>query len=110
MDEQEVLLRRFNKIHEEAIRQANHEVMDPMLPPLNVKSVLPIAVMVAKLRGRYLKSAFDMLENKTEGLPTQEQIIVIREQRMALEEVMAVSQALEHAIARGYLELAPEST
>ncbi len=109
MEEQELLLRRFNKILEEAIRQANHEVIDPMLPPLNVTSVLPVAVMVAKLRGRYLQAAFEIVENKKDGLPTEEQINALREHRLAFEEVMAVSQALEHAISRGYLELSPES-
>ena len=106
MDEQEKMILRFNKMHEEAIRQANREVIDPMIEPLNVQSVLPVAIMVAKLRGRYLKAVFDIVENKKDGLPTDEQISTLREHRLAFEEVMAASQALEQAISRGYLELA----
>ena len=108
MDEQEKMLLRFNKMLEESIRQANREVIDPTMPPLNVQSVLPVAVMVAKLRGRYLKAVFEMVEHKKDGLPTEEQINTLREHREAFEEVMAASQALEHAISRGYLELASD--
>ena len=108
MDEQEALVMRFKKMLEEAIRQVNHEVIDPMLPPLNVQSVLPVAVMVARLRGRYLQAAFELVDNKKDGLPTEEQMVQLRQHREAYEEVMAVSQALEHAVDRGYLELAPE--
>jgi hypothetical protein len=108
MDDQEKMLLRFTKILEEAIRHANHEVIDPMLPPINVKTVLPIAVMVAKLRGRYLQAAFELVDQKTDGMPTDEQIDKLRAHRVAFEEVMAASQALETAISRGYLELASE--
>lgn len=106
LDEIETRNRKFTKMLEEAIRQANHEVIDPMLPPLSVESILPIAIMVAKLRGRYIAEAFAVAKNKKDGFPDAEQVQKLREYREAYEEAMSVSQALEHAIGRGYLELA----
>lgn len=106
LDEIETRNRKFNKILEEAIRQSNHEVINPMLPPLSVQSILPIAVMVAKLRGRYIAEAFQMVANKKDGYLDSEQIARLREYREAYEEALGVSQSLEQAISRGYLELA----
>lgn len=106
LDEVETRNRKFTKMLEEAIRQVNHEVIDPVLPALTVESILPIAIMVAKLRGRYIAEAFAMAKSKKEGFPDDAQIAKLREYREAYEEAMAVSQALEHAIGRGYLELA----
>jgi len=106
LDEIEMRNRKFSKMLEEAIRQSNHEVINPMLPPLTVESVLPIAVMVAKLRGRYIAEAFRMVAQKKDSYPDAEQIATLREYREAYEEALAASQALEQAISRGYLELA----
>lgn len=105
LEEAETRNRKFTKMLEEAIRQANREVIDPMLPPVSVDSILPIAIMVAKLRGRYLAEAFKLVSNKKDGFPDEEQISKLREYREAYEEALNVSQALEHAIGRGYLEL-----
>ncbi len=105
LEESETRNRKFSKMLEEAIRQANREVIDPMLPPVTVDTVLPVAVMVAKMRGRYIAEAFKLVSNKKDGFPEAEQIAKLREYREAYEEVLTVSQALEHAIGRGYLEL-----
>jgi len=105
LDELEARNRKFTKILEEAIRQTNREVMDPMLPPVSMESILPITIMVSKLRGRYIAEAFKMVSHKKDGLPDDEQIARLREYREAYEEALGVSMALEHAIARGYLEL-----
>lgn len=105
LDELEARNRKFTKILEEAIRQTNHEVMGPMLPPLTVESILPITVMVSKLRARYISEAFKMVASKKEGFPDADQIGKLREYRESYEEALGVSMALEHAINRGYLEL-----
>lgn len=106
LDELEARNRKFIKMLEEAIRQSNHEVIDPMLPPLTVQSILPISIMVAKLRGRYIAETFRLVENRKDGYPDKDQIAKLREFREAYEEALAASRALEQAITRGYLELA----
>ena len=105
IDQGEISNRKFTKMLEEAIRQANHEVIDPMLPPLSMASILPVAVMVAKLRGRYLAETYKMVEGKKEGYPDSAQMAQLKQYREEYEEALAASQALEHAIDRGYLEL-----
>ena len=110
LDELEARNRKFTKILEEAIRQTNREVMGPMIPLLTVESVLPLAIMVSKLRGRYIAEAFKMVANKKDGYPDVEQIETLREYREAYEEALGVSMALEHAIGRGYLEISELDT
>ncbi len=106
LDELEARNRKFIKLLEEAIRQSNHEVIDPMLPPLTIESILPIAIMVARLRGRYISETFKLVSSLGGGFPDKDQVAKLREYREAYEETQAASQALEQAIDRGYLELA----
>lgn len=96
--------RRFTIQLEEAIRAANLEVIGPLLPDINVESVLPIAVMTAKMRARYLAEAFKLRDSLGEdGFPRDEEIEKLKKFRLAYDEAQAVVQALEHAIERGYV-------
>lgn len=100
----ELKSRRFNIKLEEAIRSVNLEVIGPMLPEISVESVLPLTVMAAKMRGRYLREAFALRESmEDDGFPSAEEINRLREYRLAYEEAQAVTRALEHAIERGYV-------
>lgn len=91
---------------EEAIRAVNLEVIGPMLPKISVESVLPLTVMTAKMRGRYLREAFALRDAKGEdGLVSSEEIAKLKEYRLAYEEAQAVIRALEHAIERGYVPI-----
>jgi len=98
--------RRFTIQLEESIRAANQEVIGPMLPKMTAESVLPIAVMAAKMRGRYLAEAFKLRDGLgKDGMPSDQEIEKLKSFRLAYEEAQAVTRALEHAIERGYVPI-----
>jgi len=97
--------RKFTIRLEDAIRAANREIIDPMLPEVDIDTVLPISVMVAKLRGRYLSEAFKLTEGLEAGFPSTAEIDKLKSYRVAYEESLAVFKALEHAIERGYVSV-----
>ena len=89
---------------ESAIQHANREVLNPLLPPVNVNTVLPFAVAVAKLRGHYLRAAFKLSEAKE--APVEAEIDNLKRHREAYDEARNAFEALMRAIDRGYIDLA----
>ncbi len=49
---------RFKRNMDQAV--ANRKIIHPLIPDVNRDSVLPLALPVARLRGRYLQAAFDI--------------------------------------------------
>lgn len=97
---------RFTVQLEDAIRAANLEVIGTLLPEISVEAVLPVAVMAAKMRARYLSEGFKLRKSLgDDGMPSAEQIARLREFRSAYEEAQSVVRALEHAIERGYVPI-----
>jgi hypothetical protein len=105
MDDHQIQNQKFTKVLENAIREVNHEVISPVLGPLSVEDILPIAVTVSKLRMRYLREAFDMVKHQSDGYLTQDEAARLRQYREVYEEALAAYRALEHAINRGYISI-----
>ena len=87
------------------IKTLNKEIIDPMIPELTLEQLTPVIKIVAQIRGAYLKELFDISTTVGDGTPTQDQIQRLRGYRVAYEEFVAASQAMETAIERGYLEV-----
>ncbi len=89
---------------EQAIRVANREVIDPLLPPINRDSVLPLAIAVARLRGAYLQATFKL--GAVEGdAPSEADIETLARHKNSYVEAREAFEALMTAIERGYLDL-----
>lgn len=99
--------KRFLLNMERVIQEANRTIIGRTVPTLTDEAVVPVMHLIAKLRGAYLCELF-MLADECQGmgiLPSPEGIGRLREMREAYEEVLAASQALEHVIDRGYLDV-----
>ncbi len=105
IENQDMQAQKFTKLLEEAIRQANLEVIKPMVPVISIDGILPVAISVAKLRGKYLAATMDLLGKDAGSLPNADQIDKLRTLRVAYEEAVTAYQTMEHAIQKGYLEL-----
>jgi uncharacterized protein YfkK (UPF0435 family) len=86
------------------IKTLNKEIIDPMIPELKIEDLTPVIKLVAQIRGAYLKEFFD-ISASSDGVPSHDQIKRLRELRIAYEEFVSASQAMETAIERGYLEV-----
>ncbi len=90
---------------EQVIREANRRVIHERIPPITSENLLPFAILVARLRARYLEAAFKFAE-KDSGDPIDEsEVAEMRLQRQAYEEARDAFEALTHAIERGYVEI-----
>lgn len=88
---------------EAAILEANCEVIGREIPHLNQESFLRMAVRVAELRADYLRAGLRVAEARH---PDSAAIDELARVRRAYEEVLAVFEAAERVIERGYVKLA----
>ncbi len=91
---------------EQAIRLANREAINPLLPPINRESVLPLAAAVARLRGLYLQAVFKLGSGESQKTPSDEDIENLARHKKGYVEAREAFDALMTAIERGYLDLA----
>ncbi len=89
---------------EQLRRSVNREVINPEFLSLTLDQLTPIVTMVAEARAAYIKAVFD-LSAECEGVPCAEQIDGLRVQRLAFTELVDAANALETAIARGYVDV-----
>ena len=86
---------------EQAIRLANHEVLNPIVSPLTEEKVISVAVHVAQRRAAYLSAALDLAKSEDEQ-PSGDKLRTLRreyeESRDAFAELMTT-------IERGYVDL-----
>ncbi|MGB0671216.1 MAG: hypothetical protein ACPGNT_06945 [Rhodospirillales bacterium] len=94
---------RFAMAYDRELMAINKKVLDPLFPHLTLGHIRPILATVARVRGRYLREAFRLTQGSEDGLPTPDEVKKLRELREAYEEAMAVAEALDHAIERGYI-------
>ena len=94
---------RFLMAIEQAVREANRDVLAPLLGKITTDNFVPLMVAVAKARGAYLSHAAHIADDKKDPDPAA--IQKLRDLRLAYEELLAAAQALEHAIERGYLDV-----
>ncbi|MGB0747520.1 MAG: hypothetical protein ACPGO3_02140 [Magnetospiraceae bacterium] len=89
----------------QAVRQTNERVIDPMIPKLTLDSIAPAIEVTAEVRGAYLRTFLDIAKaSRTSGV-TDEQIAKLAKLRKAYDELSHGFQALEAAIERGYLNV-----
>ncbi len=88
-----------------AVRNANREIINPLIPELTIDELTPVMAMVARARGDYLKALFTITESAGEGLPSNEDTQRLRKKRERYEELLAAAKSLEVAIERGYLDV-----
>ncbi|AWU95796.1 hypothetical protein [Azospirillum ramasamyi] len=95
-------IRRFLENMDAAILEANCEVIGRELPNLNRDSFLRMAVRVAELRADYIRAGLHMSETRH---PEPAAVAELARLRTAYEEMLAVYEAAERVIERGYAKL-----
>jgi len=91
---------------EQSIRQANREVMKPIVGDLNEERVVGIAIEVAKRRAVYVEATMK-LGQQGQHQPTGEEL---RELRLEYEETRNAFDAFMTAIERGYVDVPQHNT
>ena len=89
---------------EQLRRTVNREIINPEIRSLTLEQLTPVVTMVAVARAAYIKAIFD-LSSECEGVPSPEQIAELKEQRTTFTELVDAANALETAIARGYVDV-----
>ncbi len=90
---------------EKAVREINHDEINPRITELKLHDLNPVVKMVAQARARYLTALFDLANTSNNKQPMPEQIKELKIMRETYEELVAGSKALEVAIERGYLDV-----
>lgn len=97
--------KRFLGEIEQGIRIANREIIHQNIPDLTRDAVLAFAISVARLRARYLETAFKLGMNEHGDPFDQADITELKSRREAFEEAREAFEALRQAIERGYVEV-----
>lgn len=87
---------------EAAILEANCEVIGREIPHLNQESFLRMAVRVAELRADYIRAGLKAAESRH---PDSGAVDELARVRRSYEELLAVFEAAERVIERGYVKL-----
>jgi len=90
---------------DQGIRLANREIIHANIPELTKDDLLTLAIVVGRLRARYLDAALHLTRDGEDTLPTDSTIDDLRKRREAFEEARAGFDALLEAIDRGYLDI-----
>ena len=95
---------RFLRETEQAIRIANNEVIHKHVPPISSERMVSFALVVAKLRAQYIKTAFEFADAKgaDEGARAAG-IGELSSCRTNFEEARDAFIALQRAIELGYI-------
>ena len=93
--------RHFVSEVEQAIRLANHEVLNPLVSPLSEEKVISVAVHVAKRRAAYISASLDLAKSENDQ-PSGDQL---RTLRLEYEESRDAFSELMITIERGYVDL-----
>jgi len=87
---------------EAAILEANCEVIGREIPHLNQESFLRMAVRVAELRADYIRAGLKVAESRHPDAGAVDELARVRR---SYEEMLAVFEAAERVIERGYVKL-----
>jgi len=90
---------------DQGIRLANREIIHAAIPQLTQDDLLTLAIMVGRLRARYLDAALHLTRGDEDTVPDDSTITDLRQRREAFEEARAGFDALLEAIDRGYLDI-----
>lgn len=92
---------------EKAVRDTNRDILNPTIKALKIDDLTPVLELVARARADYLKELFDVAAEHPDNLPSEERIGHLKRHRERYQELVSASQALETAIERKYLDVAP---
>ena len=94
---------------EQGIKLANREVIHKRIPPVTAQGVMPFAVLVAKLRARYLEAGYKLAEKEHGKTPDEAEVAELRKRQEAYEAARDAFDALSTAIERGYVKTGDSS-
>lgn len=97
--------KRFLNDIEQGVRIANREIIHKHIPTLTKDTVLAFTVAIARLRARYLETAFRAADGDKGEPLDQAQINDLRLRREAYEEAKSAFSALRYAIEQGYVDV-----
>ncbi|WP_029009108.1 hypothetical protein [Azospirillum halopraeferens] len=95
-------VRQFMETMEAAILEANCTVIGQQIPQLNQETFLRLAVRVAELRADYIRAGLKAAEHRH---PDPAAVADLARLRQAYEELVAVFEAAQRVIERGYVKL-----
>ena len=98
--------RRLHYEFEQAIKAINCEQIGAAIGVLSKDRFLEVARMVACLRARYLERILELGANCPENCIETEVALELKSLREAYTEALEGFAALEHALRRGYVQLA----
>lgn len=84
-------------------RETNREKIDPLLSPVDVKTLDPIVRTCANARAAYISCLISIATDSEESTPSAKQIEQLKMHRITYEELVSAANALETVIARGYV-------
>tara|TARA_B110000902_G_scaffold61546_1_gene72680 strand:+ start:3845 stop:4165 length:321 start_codon:yes stop_codon:yes gene_type:complete len=92
---------------EQLLREVNREVINSEIEDLSLDKLRPFIHMVAKCRGAYLKSLFDLsvVHSTTKTLPSEEEMAELKVLRERFLDLADGAKSIEISIQRGYLDL-----
>ena len=97
--------KRFLLESEQLIRDENRKIIHERIPKLTKDSILALAITVARLRAKYLESAF-RLSALDQNEPVDEHSFnELRRYRELYEELHSAYEAIQSAIEHGYLDI-----
>lgn len=95
---------RFLREVEQIIRMTNNEVIHKLVDPINTDRMVSFAIVVAKLRARYVDAAFKFADMKHAGSDEGgAEIAELSKCRVKFEEARDAFFALQRAIELGYM-------
>ena len=97
--------RRVFQEFDQAVREANRAAIAASIGPVTKDQVLRVAVVVSKLRARYLREVLKLAGEGGERAMDPTAILDMRQLREAYEEALSGFGALRHALERGYYDL-----
>lgn len=88
------------------IREVNRKTINAVLPKLRLSDLTPMLEMVAQARTNYLQAFYEIGRSSQDGnIPGPDDIKRLADLRLAYQELVSASQALETAIERDYLDV-----
>ncbi len=96
---------RFLLEAEQAVRDANRNIIHERIPKLTKSRVVDFASSVARTRARYLEAAFHVSEMDETGAFDAQTLEDLRLHRETYEETRFAFEALSRAIEQGYVDL-----